>query len=179
MLATFVVLTSPESADVVGATFAEWNRLPVWARRASEIGGFIGSAVFGGVLIGGAIVMSYVQEWPIFGKTYAIVLVLWSAWGYYRGYLKWKHTSWRLDTALRIRRGRWWHSESIVPRVRIQHLDVSRGPIDRRFGLATLTVYTAGSSMSSVSLSGLEDATAVELRDALLPKVTEEHRDGI
>jgi uncharacterized protein len=159
--------------------FAEWSRLPLLSRRASEIGGAIGSAVFAAFVIGVAVTISIVKNWPLFPRSYLAVLLLWSAIGYAGGYIKWAHTAWRLDNALRIRRGRWWRTETILPRVRVQHLDLSRGPVERRFGLATLTVYTAGSSLSSVSLSGLDDATAIQLRDALLPTVTEDERDGI
>jgi membrane protein YdbS with pleckstrin-like domain len=173
------VLTPTGPDEVAGVKFAEWRQLPLWSRRASEIGGAIGSAIFAGIIIGVAVTISIVKGWPVFAKSYGTFVVLWSALGYYRGYVEWAHTSWRLDNALRIRRGRWWRTETILPRVRVQHLDLSRGPIERRFGLATLTAYTAGSTLSSVALSGLDDATAVELRDALLPVTTEEERDGI
>jgi membrane protein YdbS with pleckstrin-like domain len=173
------VLTPTEPASVADGKYAEWNPLPVWARRAFEFGGAVGSAIFALVIVGVAITVSLVKDWPLLTKSYATFFVLWTAFGYYRGYIAWAHTSWRLDNTLRIRRGRWWRSETIVPRVRVQHLDLSRGPVERKFGLATLTIYTAGSTVSAVTLSGLGDATAVELRDALLPVTTEEDRDGI
>lgn len=72
------------------------------------------------------------------------------------------------DDSLRIRRGVFWHSETLVPRSRVQHTDLNRGPIDRQFGMATLKVYTAGTKLASVSLDGLPEARAVELRDALV-----------
>lgn len=72
------------------------------------------------------------------------------------------------EDSLRIRRGVFWLSETLVPRSRVQHTDLNRGPIDRRFGMATLKVYTAGTKLASVSLDGLPDARAVELRDALV-----------
>jgi membrane protein YdbS with pleckstrin-like domain len=173
------VLIPTEPVEPAKAISAEWRQLPLKSRRASELGGAVGSMVVAGVLIGGAIIVSIVKEWQFFPKSYVAFLVLWSAFGFYRGYLEWAHTSWCLDSALRIRRGRWWRSETIVPRVRIQHLDLSRGPLERTFGLATLTVFTAGSTLSSVSLGGLDDATAVGLRDALLPATAEDERDGI
>ncbi|MBB5207474.1 PH domain-containing protein [Chiayiivirga flava] len=69
---------------------------------------------------------------------------------------------------LRIRRGVFWRSETLIPRSRVQHTDLNRGPLDRQFGLATLKVYTAGTKLASVGLDGLPDARAVELRDALV-----------
>ena len=79
------------------------------------------------------------------------------------------HTRFALDEAgLRIRRGVLWHSETLIPRSRVQHIDLNRGPLDRRFGLATLKVFTAGTRLASVGLDGLPAERAVELRDALV-----------
>ena len=51
----------------------------------------------------------------------------------------------------------------------MQHLDIERGPIERHFGLATLIVHTAGTRQHALRQSGLLDAEAVALRDALVP----------
>lgn len=72
------------------------------------------------------------------------------------------------DGGLEIRRGVWWRREIHVPRSRIQHTDVSQGPLERRFGLATLHVFTAGTENAEVRLSGLDHATAAAIRDHLL-----------
>jgi uncharacterized protein len=54
-----------------------------------------------------------------------------------------------------------------VPRTRIQHLDVAQGPVQRRFGLGTLVLHTAGTFSASVALDGLAHETAMALRDDL------------
>jgi membrane protein YdbS with pleckstrin-like domain len=51
----------------------------------------------------------------------------------------------------------------------VQHSDVSQGPLERRYGLGTLVVYTAGTSHSKVNLSGLEFNVAQRIRGHLLP----------
>ncbi len=85
------------------------------------------------------------------------------------------HASWCLtDSGLEIRRGVWWRSQISVPLARVQHTDVHQGPLQRRFGLAKLTVHTAGTENSAVELTGLNFATAQRLRDALI-----ENRGGI
>ena len=71
---------------------------------------------------------------------------------------------------LRVRRGVVWHKEILVPRSRVQHLDIERGPIERHFGLATLVVHTAGTRLHALRQPGLLDADALALRDALLPE---------
>ena len=83
--------------------------------------------------------------------------------------IRYRHASWRLDReGLRIRRGVLWRSEILVPRSRVQHTDVSRGPLERSFGLATLVVYTAGTEHSRVTLDGLAEEDAFAARDCLL-----------
>jgi uncharacterized protein len=78
-------------------------------------------------------------------------------------------TRFRLDAdGLEIRDGVWWRRATRVARSRVQHTDINRGPLDRRLGLATLKVYTAGTRLASIDLDGLPAARAVELRDALL-----------
>ncbi|MFN0056927.1 MAG: PH domain-containing protein [Planctomycetota bacterium] len=69
---------------------------------------------------------------------------------------------------LEIQRGVLWRSVLKVPRNRIQYTDLSRGPLERRYQLATLIVHTAGTVHAVVTLPGLEVQRAQALRDALL-----------
>lgn len=82
---------------------------------------------------------------------------------------EYKFASWRLDdVGLEIRKGVLWRHRVTVPRARIQHVDVSQGPLQRNFGLAELTIHTAGTQNSSVKLAGLAFQVALELRDELI-----------
>jgi membrane protein YdbS with pleckstrin-like domain len=74
------------------------------------------------------------------------------------------------ETGIAIERGILWQSRIAVPRARIQHTDVSQGPLQRRFGVGTLKLYTAGSRYTEIGLPGLAHAEAIALRDALLAK---------
>jgi membrane protein YdbS with pleckstrin-like domain len=62
-----------------------------------------------------------------------------------------------------------WRTVVNVPRSRVQHTDVSQGPLERRFGLGALVVYTAGTDHARIDLGGLAYETAIALRDHLLP----------
>ncbi len=78
-------------------------------------------------------------------------------------------TSWRLDqNGLEIRRGVIWRYRISVPVARVQHADVSQGPIQRQFGLGTLTIHTAGTQNAAVELDGLAHEVAMELRDKIV-----------
>lgn len=69
--------------------------------------------------------------------------------------------------ALYMERGVATHVRSLVPYVRIQHVDTSRGPLERTLGLSTLVVYTAGSRGADVSIPGLTPEEADELQQRL------------
>ena len=71
------------------------------------------------------------------------------------------------DKLLQVVRGWLFHTDTIVPFVRVQHLDVKRGPIDKLFGTATLVVHTAGTHNSIVTVPGLSPARAAEIRDVI------------
>jgi membrane protein YdbS with pleckstrin-like domain len=98
---------------------------------------------------------------------YLLALIIWRG-GLRLVDLEHKHTSYRItEQGIEIREGLVWRSARLVARSRIQHTDVSQGPLQRRFGLGTLTVYTAGTEHSEVSLSGLSHERALEIRDYL------------
>jgi membrane protein YdbS with pleckstrin-like domain len=99
------------------------------------------------VILGGALAFAY--QWPAVHH---------------------RHLHYRVDEAgVRIRRGVFWRKVISIPTSRVQHTDVSQGPLQRHFELATLTVHTAGTEGASISLEGLEHGVAQRLRDHLLP----------
>ena len=81
-----------------------------------------------------------------------------------------RYTSYRVDDqSIEIRRGVWFRVVINVPRSRVQHIDVSQGPIERRYDLGTLIIYTAGTEHAKVELEGLEHGRAMLIREHLLP----------
>ena len=94
--------------------------------------------------------------------------LLGAVFGAWRGERRWRRTRWLLDDAgFNLRRGQWWRSETRVPQSRVQHLDVRRGPLQRRLDLSTLVIHTAGTRFHAVSVDGLDAGDAERLRDAL------------
>jgi len=75
---------------------------------------------------------------------------------------------------LRVVRGLMFHSDTVVPFGRVQHIDVHQGPIERAYGLATLVLHTAGNHNASVSLPGLAHADAVAMREEIRAHVKRE-----
>ena len=82
-----------------------------------------------------------------------------------------EHCAYRLDdVGIEIRWGVWFRKVTTVPRSRVQHTDVTQGPIERKYNLGTLIIYTAGTEHAEVSLPGLQHEMALWIRDSLLPK---------
>ena len=77
------------------------------------------------------------------------------AWGYLE----------REDDLL-VRRGLMVRRLSVVPYGRMQFVDVTAGPVERSFGLATVRLHTAAAA-SDARIPGLEAAEAARLRDQL------------
>ncbi len=145
----------------------DWRPLPRAARTVFLIGDGLG--------IGVPALVAAFPLWIVFGQRpwmLAVALALLAAavsLGLWNGARRWRSTLWALGAdGLRIRRGLWWRSETLVPRSRVQHLDLERGPLERRFGLASLVIHTAGTRLSAVRLPCLEEPQATALRDRLV-----------
>ncbi len=75
------------------------------------------------------------------------------------------------DRLLRTVRGWLFHIDTVVPFVRVQHIDVVSGPVDKLFGTASLVVHTAGTHNSVVVLPGLSPTRATEIRDIIRSEI--------
>ena len=67
---------------------------------------------------------------------------------------------------LLVRRGVLVRRTSVVPYGRMQYVDVTAGPLARRYGLATVTLHTAAAATDAF-VPGLRAAEASRLRDRL------------
>jgi membrane protein YdbS with pleckstrin-like domain len=61
-----------------------------------------------------------------------------------------------------------WRTRRCIPRVRVQHVDVHSGPVDRALGLVKLSIFTAGSVGAVVTIPGLSPEDADALKNDLL-----------
>ena len=64
--------------------------------------------------------------------------------------------------------GVWWKKRICIPRLRVQHVDIESGPIERKLGLCHLSVFTAGSTTAAASIEGLAPEQAEALRAELI-----------
>ena len=85
------------------------------------------------------------------------------AWGYIEG-----------EDELHVRSGLWTRVRTAVPFGRVQHIDISQGPIERAYGLATLVLNTAGTRGDSVPLPGLLQSEAERMRDRIRAQIRQD-----
>ena len=147
------------------------ERGQLWVMRIHALA--VGALALAAGLLGEAIVRDNVDLPPGIVTIPLLVLLLYPilvapgrryrAWGY------------AMDAdELRIARGVWTRIETIVPLARVQHVDVSQGPIERTFGVCRLMLHTAGTMHSRVVLPGLARATAEALRDEVRGRIVQD-----
>jgi uncharacterized protein len=117
------------------------------AVAAGAIAAGAGAGALAAILAGAALLAGLVAE--------RIAQRRVGAWGYCE----------REDDLL-VRRGMLFSRLSVVPYGRMQFVDVTAGPIERSFGLATVQLHTAAAS-SDARIPGLAADEAARLRDQL------------
>lgn len=81
-----------------------------------------------------------------------------------------RYRCWRWDVQpdrVLIQKGVVWRSRSLIPRVRVQHVDTRTSPLQRWLGLASLVIYTAGTRGADAEIPGLAVEEAEGLREEL------------
>jgi membrane protein YdbS with pleckstrin-like domain len=163
----------PAAPAVAPLEAVDWQPLPGPAGTLMMISGLLTGLLAGVGLMFLAWNALDLFEDLAWWKRAAVALATWALvglLGLVLGYRRWRASFWKLDdTGLHLKRGRAFRKEILVPRSRVQHLDIERGPIERHFGMATLVIHTAGTRQHAIRQPGLADADAVALRDALVP----------
>jgi membrane protein YdbS with pleckstrin-like domain len=101
-----------------------------------------------GIVVAVAGLLGVVWSWFVVGRAVR-------SWGYAE----------RVDDLL-VTRGILNRALVVVPYGRMQYVDVTAGPLDRRFGLSTVQLHTAAAA-TDARIPGLVPAEAARLRDRL------------
>lgn len=130
----------------------------VWAARS-----VVSAAVLGVVLALAARIAPFVPDLAAVALA-GVVLVV----GVVHAVLRYRSWQYEVrDDAIYLERGVLTRVRTVVPFVRIQHVDSSRGPVERAVGLGRVVIYTAGSRGADVTVPGLTPASADDLRERL------------
>lgn len=77
------------------------------------------------------------------------------------------------DRELHVANGWLTKRHTVVPVSRVQHIDVSQGPLERSAGVATLSLHTAGTERNLVILPGIRRERAEEIRDVIRSRISD------
>jgi membrane protein YdbS with pleckstrin-like domain len=153
-----------------------WQRLDRRTITVERIEGAIFAAVVSTVVIVGTAAGTLSTRLPFWIDVSllsgALAFALLLGWHFYRWPpIAYARAAYRIDDdGIEIREGVVWRSIVNVPRSRVQHTDVSQGPLERRYDLGTVVIHTAGNENAEVRLSGVAHETAIAIRDRLLPQ---------
>jgi membrane protein YdbS with pleckstrin-like domain len=131
---------------------------------------YIGSSIFSGVLIFvSAVILLFNSDWGLFGFIGGGVVLLIAIWNIIYHGISFHHMSYAVrEKDISFRSGWLWKSITTVPFNRVQHCDFKQGLLDRQFGLAKLTIYTAGGQNTDLEIPGLLPDTAERLKSYIL-----------
>ncbi len=122
-------------------------------------------AIIGVIIVVPLVVMDFTWWWVVL----AAFLVFW-AWRFLRAprvYRRWGYAE--TDDDVYLTRGLLWRELTCVPYGRMQLVNVSSGPIERAFGLASVELVTSSTS-GTITIPGLARPDAIALRDRLIER---------
>ncbi|WP_345786281.1 PH domain-containing protein [Halolamina sp.] len=139
-----------------------------WIVRSVVGAGFIGAIAAGITSVIGAVttMLSGGIRTPatVGGAVFGLVVLL----GIVRAVLLYRSWTYVVrPDSLYLSRGVFTRVRTVVPYVRVQHVDTRRSPLERLLGLSTLVVYTAGSRGADVRIPGLTPGGASTLQQRL------------
>lgn len=154
---------------------APYNRLSPKAIKVWRITGII-SSLF--ILIGFAavITLTIIFDWNLLFSiiSFLIVLIYFVLFVGIWPKVKWKR--WRYEVRedeVEIQQGVLVIKRTLVPMVRVQHVDTKQGPLLRKYHLATVSISTAA-TVHEIPALGLEEAEEIRNYISVKTKVAKE-----
>ena len=162
-MAHVVAQDSGDARDAFGPPGAAWT--PVSPRlakvRRTVLLALVIPLTIVAIMGGG---LSWGWRWALLPALAGAGLIAWGWWLIGRNFRSWGYAE-RADDLL-VRRGVLFRQLVIVPYGRMQQVDVTAGPLDRRFGIARVQLHTAAATSDAV-IPGLVPAEAARLRERL------------
>jgi uncharacterized protein len=128
------------------------------------------------IVVAGVIVLSTLFDWPVWimAASIGVLLLFTYMMIFFLPTIRWKR--WRYEVReqeIELQRGFIFVKRTLVPMVRVQHVDTVQGPILKKYHLSTITVSTAATVHE---IPALDTDEADELRHSisLLARVAED-----
>jgi uncharacterized protein len=151
------------------------KRISPKALKVWKIYGVIETLIVAAVAAG-AITLTVMFEWPqwIIAAAVAVLILFTYLFVFFIPTIKWKR--WRYEVReqeIELQRGIFIVKRTLVPMVRVQHVDTVQGPILKKYELATITISTAA-TVHEIPALDVEEAD--ELRNSIsqLARVAED-----
>jgi len=152
------------------------ERLDLRALKLWRIKGCIGTAILSIMAFGAAVALLVLLEWPRWILVLPVLLVV--LYGTLEiavlPKLRWRR--WRYEITedeIDLQRGVWIIERTLIPMVRVQHVDTLQGILMRRYGLATVTISTAAGSHEIPALA-VETASELSQHISSLAQVSDD-----
>ncbi|GEN84807.1 UPF0699 transmembrane protein YdbS [Sporosarcina luteola] len=151
------------------------NRISKKGLKVWRLYGMIQTIILALVAIGGG-VLTYIYEgpWWIYALEAVLLLVI--------GYLivilfpKVRWMRWRYEvreSEIELQHGLFIVKRTLIPMVRVQHVDTSQGPILRKYGLAEISISTAA-TVHTIPALIMDEADDLRGRISVLARVAED-----
>jgi membrane protein YdbS with pleckstrin-like domain len=83
-----------------------------------------------------------------------------------------KNKAWAFrEKDIQFKKGWLFQTTYIIPFNKVQHCELVSGPIGRKFGLASIRINTASSNNIDISIKGLKQETAEQLKAFIMEKM--------
>ena len=103
---------------------------------------------------------------PIFMMMASLLFLFLFLWTFISKTLNYKFSGFALRERDLIFKSGWLYRKvRVVVRNRIQHVSVQSGPLERKFGLSSVSIFTAGSSEADFTIKGITQQTALGIKD--------------
>ncbi|MDW0118057.1 PH domain-containing protein [Sporosarcina thermotolerans] len=151
------------------------NRISKKGLRVWRLYGMIQTIILAVLAIGGGVLTYFLEgPWWIYAVETVLLLII--------GYLliilfpKVRWMRWRYevrDSEIELQHGIFIVKRTLIPMVRVQHVDTSQGPILRKYGLAEISISTAA-TVHTIPALIMAEADELRGRISVLARVAED-----
>jgi membrane protein YdbS with pleckstrin-like domain len=140
-----------------------------------RISGAITSALFL-LIAGGIIALTFIFDWPVWIGAAAIILFILTVVFAVVLFPKLRWKRWRYEVReqeIELQHGMFIITRTLVPMVRVQHVDTKQGPILQKYNLASVTISTAA-TVHEIPALDIEEAEEMRVSISKLARVADE-----
>jgi membrane protein YdbS with pleckstrin-like domain len=138
---------------------------------------FISTFIFLTVVLCGYIIIGYIFNDTLISSPWIYIIIflyvsilIWWFWIEYKSFAMMGYALREHDVL--IREGIFFKSLIAVPYNRIQHCETFQGVLSRLVGLSSISIHTAGGSGSEISIDGLSQEKAQQVRQFIISKAS-------